>query len=200
VFYVWQGGMSFLWWIVGVAIAIYLFWKKYKLKIIDLFKLGDLIILTLGFGIGLVRIWNFLNQELYGKIIYNILPSVSNETVNFLKDLGIVYIYQSVDTYLRINTNFLEAFFEGFLFFIFINLLFVKDLKKNSRWPGKYVGIFFMYYSIVRFIVEFLREYDKTEFIWIFTKTQRLMFVMFLIGLFFFKLFFNKRPKSEIFK
>ena len=197
IFYIWQWWMSFLGGIIWVVVSIFLFWKKYKLSFEDLVKLWDLIVLPLGFWIMLVRIWNFLNQELYGKII----NLQDNWLIFFLLEkLKLVYVYTNIDNYWRINTNFIESFFEGFLFFLIINFIFFKDIKKNCYRPWKYLWIFFMWYAIVRFVVEFLRDYSKNEFIWIFTKTQWFLFWMFIVWLFFFKLFLNKRKESKIFK
>jgi phosphatidylglycerol:prolipoprotein diacylglycerol transferase len=52
---------AFIW----VAIAIFLLAKKYKIKYL---AITDLIVSFLPFGLWLGRIWNYLNQELYGKV------------------------------------------------------------------------------------------------------------------------------------
>ena len=63
-FYVWQGGLSFHGGLLGVVLSIVLFCKKYKVKFL---RLMDAVALSMPIGLGLVRIGNFLNGELYGK-------------------------------------------------------------------------------------------------------------------------------------
>ena len=64
-FYVWQGGLSFHGGLVGVIISLFVFSKKKK---IDYLRLLDGVALSMPIGLGLVRVGNFLNGELYGKI------------------------------------------------------------------------------------------------------------------------------------
>ena len=63
-FYVWQGGLSFHGGLIGVVISFFIFSKKNNL---DFFRLMDGVALSMPIGLGLVRIGNFLNGELYGK-------------------------------------------------------------------------------------------------------------------------------------
>jgi len=63
-FYVWQGGLSFHGGLLGVVLSIVLFCRKYKIKFL---RLMDAVALAMPIGLGLVRIGNFLNGELYGK-------------------------------------------------------------------------------------------------------------------------------------
>ena len=62
--YVWQGGLSFHGGLIGVIISLVIFCYK---KNIELLKLLDCVALAMPIGLGLVRIGNFLNGELYGK-------------------------------------------------------------------------------------------------------------------------------------
>ncbi len=61
----WQGGMSFHGGLLGVIVAIYIFSIK---KNINFFKISDIVSCVAPIGIFLVRIANFINGELYGKI------------------------------------------------------------------------------------------------------------------------------------
>ncbi len=61
---VWNGGMAFHGGLIGVVIAIWLFVRKHPgLKYI---VLGDEVVMMLPVGITLVRIVNFINDELWG--------------------------------------------------------------------------------------------------------------------------------------
>ena len=63
-FYIWQGGLSFHGGLVGVIVALMVFCKK---KNIAFLRLTDAVVLAMPIGLGIVRIGNFLNGELYGK-------------------------------------------------------------------------------------------------------------------------------------
>jgi len=89
---------------VGVIFAIFLVEKKYNLSRKEFFIIFDLLLLIVPIGIVLGRIGNFLNQELYGIVV--------PETLQWLKSSMLTHVYPAVDRNLRINTNFIAAFFE----------------------------------------------------------------------------------------
>jgi phosphatidylglycerol:prolipoprotein diacylglycerol transferase len=61
---IWDGGMSFHGGISGVAIALtYFAWSRK----VSLFSIGDIAGVVAPIGIGLVRLANFINAELYGR-------------------------------------------------------------------------------------------------------------------------------------
>jgi len=61
----WQGGMSFHGGLIGAFLSAWFFSRRYRVK---LWTLGDLIIVTAPIGLGLGRLGNFINGELYGRI------------------------------------------------------------------------------------------------------------------------------------
>ena len=63
-FYIWQGGLSFHGGLAGVVVSFLVFAKKNNLSFL---RLMDGAALSMPIGLGLVRIGNFLNGELYGK-------------------------------------------------------------------------------------------------------------------------------------
>jgi phosphatidylglycerol:prolipoprotein diacylglycerol transferase len=65
IFAIWHGGMSFHGGLIGVLLVGILFsWKNKK----SFWKIADLIIVTAPIGLGLGRIGNFINGELYGRV------------------------------------------------------------------------------------------------------------------------------------
>jgi phosphatidylglycerol:prolipoprotein diacylglycerol transferase len=61
----WHGGMSFHGGLIGVLLVGILFaWKRKK----SFWKIADLFIVTAPIGLGLGRIGNFINGELYGRV------------------------------------------------------------------------------------------------------------------------------------
>ena len=63
-FYIWQGGLSFHGGLAGVVVSFLVFAKKNNLSFL---RLMDGAALSMPIGLGLVRIGNFLNGELYGR-------------------------------------------------------------------------------------------------------------------------------------
>lgn len=63
---VWEGGMSSHGGVLGVLVASYFFGKKYK---ISWLHVNDLTVLGAGLGFFFGRLANFINGELYGRIV-----------------------------------------------------------------------------------------------------------------------------------
>ena len=64
IFKIWDGGMAFHGGILGVTIALILFARRRK---VSLLSIGDIAGVVAPIGIGLVRLANFVNAELYGR-------------------------------------------------------------------------------------------------------------------------------------
>ncbi|WP_455476443.1 prolipoprotein diacylglyceryl transferase [Bartonella sp. B17] len=134
---IWNGGMSFHGGLIGIGIAMILFARKNNIKMRAMF---DIIAAGAPIGIGIVRICNFINQELWGNV-----TSVP-WAVCFPQD----------PQYLpRHPSQLYEAFMEGFLLFIilFILIFVFKALKRS----GAIAGTFVMSYAIARIISELYR-------------------------------------------
>ena len=138
IFMIWNGGMSFHGGILGVIITTIIFCKKNNENI---FYFLDLISLSAPIGIFLGRISNFINSELYGRVT-DIFWSV-----RFVK----------IDNLSRHPSQIYEAFFEGIILFIILNFL----NKKFNYKSGIISSLFLIFYSIFRFIIEFVREPDS---------------------------------------
>ena len=139
IFKVWQGGMSFHGGLIGVIIASLLFSKKNNL---NPFIFLDVVSLVAPIGIFFGRIANFLNSELYG-----IETSIS-WAVKFVQ----------VDNLYRHPSQLYEAFFEGLILFCILIYFRKKGFVKV---PGLISGLFLIFYSIFRFIIEFFRVPDE---------------------------------------
>ena len=133
---VWHGGMSIHGGIFGVFVTLYYFSKKYKL---DLFKLTDLFILPASLALAFGRLANFINQELVGKITTS--------------SLGVIFpLYDE-------NTRWPYQLFEGFKSLIIFEILFFIYFFKKLK-TGVLTGLFLVFFSLGRFILDFLREPD----------------------------------------
>ncbi len=136
---IWNGGMSFHGGLIGMILSIYLFSLKYKLQF---FYLSDLVSLVAPIGLFLGRISNFINTELYGRVT----------------DFPLAIIYPLIDNNPRHPSQLYEAFFEGIILFIILSFYFSKKPKKYIK--GNISGLFLIFYSIFRFLIEYLREPD----------------------------------------
>ena len=118
-------------------------------------------------GIFFGRIANFLNSELYG--YETNLPWA----VKFIK----------IDNLYRHPTQLYEAIFEGLILFLLLIYFRNKGLMKM---PGLISGIFLVFYSIFRFIIEFFRVPDQ-QLGYVFlnlTMGQMISFIFLLIGIY----------------
>ena len=136
-FYIWQGGLSFHGGLIGVIISLIIFCRK---KGIEFLRLMDSVALAMPIGLGLVRIGNFLNGELYGKLTNG--------------DWGFIFPTDPFGA-LRHPSQIYESFGEGLVLFL---LLFYISKKNNNK--GIVCSSFLIFYGSIRFIIEFFRQPD----------------------------------------
>ena len=137
-FFVWEGGLSFHGGLVGVIVSLYFYSYLHKISFL---RLADSICVAMPIGLGLVRIGNFLNGELYGR--------PTDGTWGFIFP---------TDPYgfARHPSQLYEAFFEGLV--LFILLMFVS--AKNNK-HGVISGTFLLAYGLIRFFIEYFRQPDS---------------------------------------
>jgi phosphatidylglycerol:prolipoprotein diacylglycerol transferase len=134
---IWRGGMSFHGGLVGVLLTGILFaWKHGK----SFWKIADLIIVTVPIGLGLGRIGNFINGELYGRVT----------------QVPWGMIFRDGGPLPRHPSQLYECTLEGGV--LFLGLWLLKDRKLPS---GALLAVFLGLYGVFRFFVEFFREPDK---------------------------------------
>jgi phosphatidylglycerol:prolipoprotein diacylglycerol transferase len=98
-FAIWEGGMSFHGGLIGIIFSSLIFVKKHKASF---WAIADLISVTAPIGLGLGRLGNFINAELYGRVTH--LP------------WGM--IFPSGGVLPRHPSQLYELFLEGILLFI----------------------------------------------------------------------------------
>jgi phosphatidylglycerol:prolipoprotein diacylglycerol transferase len=136
----WEGGMSFHGGVVGVSVAIILMARHNKL---DWLRIHDYIACVVPIGLGLGRLANFVNGELWGR------PTEA--------PWGIVFP-GAPDQLPRHPSQLYEFALEGVGLFLLLWFLFYKTGARKK--PGMLVGTFLLGYGLARFIVEFFREPD----------------------------------------
>ena len=159
---IWHGGMSFHGGVIGIIIISVWFARKNQQ---NFFSYLDIVSLVAPIGIFFGRISNFINSELYG--IETSLPW----GVKFIK----------VDNLLRHPSQLYEAFFEGLILFLILIYFHKKTVNKE---PGFISGVFLVFYSIFRFVIEFFRVPDEQlgYLILNLTMGQIISFVFLLFG------------------
>ena len=175
IFKIWQGGMSFHGGLIGVILTSIWYGKKNSH---DPLKYLDIVSIVAPIGIFFGRISNFINSELYGKETE--LPW----SVKFLE----------IDNLNRHPSQLYEAFFEGIVLF-FILLFFKK--KGFLKIPGLISGLFLVFYSIFRFVIEFFRVPDE-QLGYIFlnlTMGQIVSLIFFIIGSYMIILKYEKKKE-----
>ena len=162
IFQIWQGGMSFHGGLIGIIIVSIWFAKKNSH---NAFYYLDAISFVAPVGIFFGRIANFINSELYG------IETKVPWAVKFVQ----------VDNLLRHPSQIYEAIFEGLI--LFLILIYFKT-KGFSKIPGFISGLFLIFYSIFRFIIEFFRVPDEQLGYLFFNLTmgQIISFIFLLIG------------------
>jgi phosphatidylglycerol:prolipoprotein diacylglycerol transferase len=136
IIYINHGGMSFHGGLIGVLMVAVLFSRKNKKSF---WKIVDLFIVTAPIGLGLGRIGNFINGELYGRIT----------------QVPWGMIFPKGGPLPRHPSQLYESALEGGV--LFLILWFLKDRKLPD---GGLLALFLSLYGIFRFFVELFREPD----------------------------------------
>jgi len=136
-FQIWQGGMSFHGGLIGVIIAIYIFAQKTDKSFLTV---GDFVAPLVPIGLGMGRLGNFINAELWGR----------------QTDVPWAMVFPTDALQLpRHPSQLYEFFLEGVV--LFAILYFVS---RKPRSLGLASGTFLIGYGVFRTIIEFFREPD----------------------------------------
>jgi phosphatidylglycerol:prolipoprotein diacylglycerol transferase len=152
IFAVWQGGMSFHGGFLGVTIAMILFARSRGIGIWTMF---DVISAGVPVGLGLVRVTNFINAELWGRTTD--APWGVAFCNDRLRQLGGGQCVAG--EFARHPSQLYEAALEGLVLFIVLRLLTHTFLRLKN--PGTVSGVFLAGYGLSRIVVEFFREPDQ---------------------------------------
>ena len=146
---VWQGGMSFHGGMLGVAIAIVIFcWRNG----IALLGFADRIAIVAPLGLGLGRVANFINGELWGRAAPDWLPwAMEFPRAPDCPSFPTICLA-------RHPSQLYEALMEGL---ILLTVMLVLSRREGLRERfGLLTGVFLCGYAIARIIGEYFREPD----------------------------------------
>jgi phosphatidylglycerol:prolipoprotein diacylglycerol transferase len=153
---VWTGGMSFHGGMLGVTIAILLFCRRYRIPILGF---SDRLAVCAPIGLGLGRVANFINGELWGRPASDWLPWAMKfprtpECPSF-PEICIA----------RHPSQVYQALMEGLILFLIMFLLSRREAIR-ARF-GLLTGIFLIGYGVARITGELFREPDEfLGFLW----------------------------------
>lgn len=158
-FKVWDGGMSFHGGLIGVICAMIWFAKRTKRKF---FQVADFVAPLIPFGLGLGRIGNFINGELWGRVTLDtpwafLFPTSRSADLQLVAQdpTTLLPIIQEYGVLPRHPSQLYEMLLEGVVLFIILNI-FVR----KKRPVGSVSGLFLIGYGAFRIIVEFFRQPD----------------------------------------
>ena len=136
-FKIWTGGMSFHGGLIGVITAM--IWFAHKTQR-HFFTVADFVAPLIPFGLGVGRIGNFMNGELWGRVT----------------DVPWAIIFPEAGPEPRHPSQLYQFALEGVVLFIILNLFWRKHPPR-----GAISGLFLLFYGLFRFLVEFVRQPDS---------------------------------------
>jgi len=161
IFRLWEGGMSFHGGVIGVFISL---WIYHRRKNRSFATVADFLVPLAPLALGIGRVGNFLNGELWGRVT----------TVPW----GMVF--PTGGPMPRHPSQLYEAFLEGVVLF-FIVWFYSNKIRK----PWAVTSVFLIGYGLIRFLVEFFRQPDLhlgfVAFNWM-TQGQLLSVIMVCVG------------------
>src|SRR5438876_3324404 len=174
IFAIWQGGMSFHGGCVGMILAALYISRK---KGWNFWEIADLGCAVAPIGLGLGRIGNFINGELYGR------------TTN----VAWAMVFPEGGSMPRHPSQIYEALLEGLVLFLILRWIYRKDFYRGTVFWAL-IG----FYGLFRFLVEFVREPDAQIGFDLgpFTRGQLLSFPMLLIGITMMIIYARRSPRT----
>lgn len=178
-FQIWQGGMSFHGGLLGVILAVYIFSRKANKSFL---RVGDFVAPLVPIGLGMGRLGNFINAELWGR----------------QTDVSWAMVFPTDSLQLpRHPSQLYEFFLEGVVLFFILYMI-----TRKPRSLGLASGTFLIGYGVFRTIVEFFREPDAHLGLYFsfISKGQILSIPMILLGVLVIYLGYLSQEKSAIMK
>ncbi|WP_055435758.1 prolipoprotein diacylglyceryl transferase [Lacinutrix algicola] len=187
---------------IGIIIAMYLYRRKYNYK--SLMWILDRIVIPVASGAVFIRIGNFINSEIVGKLSGDFPLGVRFIQEEYTKGeiVKLTGIADYKEAYRAVSNDpkfidLLQAvpyrhpaqMYESFCYiFVFLILLYFYLKTNKNNQPGFLFGLFLVLLWTVRFFVEFVKiaQVDgRDDYIWFMNTGQVLSIPFILIGLYF---------------
>ena len=132
----WQGGMSFHGALIGLLLGGLIYCRRHRL---DFWRVADLYVVAGPVGLGLGRIGNFINGELYGRV----------------SEVPWAMVFPGGGPLPRHPSQLYEALLEGVLLFTIL-----WRAKDRYRQAGAMLALFLVAYGVLRCVAELFRQPD----------------------------------------
>ncbi|MCD4761211.1 prolipoprotein diacylglyceryl transferase [bacterium] len=172
---VWQGGLSIQGALLFGLITFIIWARKNK---INFWRLTDLVVPSVALGQAIGRWGNYFNQELFGR------PVIWGIPINQIHRVG--------------GYEQFSYFHPTFLYESILNLLVFFTLHKLLKYKlriGTLTLLYFGFYSLIRFLMEFVRI-DQT-FLVFGIRLPQLISVLVFIGVIYLIFYINKRETHK---
>ena len=143
IFKIWEGGLAIHGGIIAGILLIYFYVKNKSLCFLDIL---DIFAPALVLGQAIGRWGNFFNQEAFGPVV----------SLSTLKD-SLIPKFVIDGMYINYEYHHPTFFYESIgCLIIFVIIMIVRNYKKVKR--GQISAIYLMFYGIIRFFIESLRQ------------------------------------------
>lgn len=139
---IWNGGLSFQGGIVGAVLVTWIFARRYKIRSYDI---ADILIIPTTLVLAFGKLANYTNSELYGKVT----------------NVPWCVVFQRIDEACRHPVQIYESILYLAIFialFSYYRYLRKNNVRDNHGPNGRIFWLFVMAYSLVRFLITFLRD------------------------------------------
>ena len=149
---IWKGGLASHGWAIGILLALWLYYRKFKIPFLWLM---DRLVIVVALGSAFIRMGNFFNSEIYG------LPTDLPWGVEFVRDR----LYDSttgalLPTVARHPTQLYEAL--SYLLIFIAAFVFYRKRHMKVR-DGFMFAVFMIALFVARFLIEFVKN-DQVAF------------------------------------
>ncbi len=154
--FIWEGGLASHGAFIGGIIATLIFCRRHN---ISFYRIADLAVIPIALGSVFVRIGNFINGEIVGRVT----------------DAAWAVRFENYDSNMRHPAQLYEAVMNLAVFGI---LLGIRSLRKLPE--GLLFWSFVLIYSFLRFFIEFFKEFQTLDPSYTLTMGQWLSIVFFI--------------------
>ncbi|MFA5359588.1 MAG: prolipoprotein diacylglyceryl transferase [Patescibacteria group bacterium] len=170
IFKIWQGGLAIHGGIIGGALALYFYAKKYNY---NFWQLAAITVTVLPISQAIGRFGNYFNQELFGyptSLPWGIPIDLIHRPWQYFdySYFHPAFLYESIGNLII------------FLILIFLQILIIKKQKISTLNYKLFVIGYIFLYSLLRFFLEFIRI-DETPIIFGWRLPQLLSFIIILL-------------------
>ena len=194
---------------IGIIVGMYLYRKKYNYK--SLLWVLDRVVISVASGAIFIRIGNFINSEIIGKItesdfgvrfVQNFYYKSQITQLTGIKDVQKAYNAvtdnpQFAELLEKVPYRHPAQLYESFCYiFVFLILWYFYSKTPKKDQTGFLFGLFLILLWTVRFFVEFVKEPQNQERAdWMLNTGQWLSIPFIILGLYF---MFVYKPKTPV--